>query len=103
MLIPVKGAPGADYASLKLQADQEPRDPNWGYGILSVDNQDINGNGHQIYVARGKRSIYYTCPNFFVMDGSMKLVFKFTAVKNYLLRCDPDGHGSISEVATVGG
>ncbi|GHC12904.1 hypothetical protein GCM10010080_30560 [Thermomonas carbonis] len=103
MLISAKRTPGENYASLTLLAEQQQTDPNWGYGILSVDDQDIDGNGLHIYVARGTRSIYYTCPNYFVFDGSMKLVFNFTAGENYVLKCDRQGNGSIHKVPAVGG
>ncbi len=65
-----------------------------GNGILSVDGVGLpSGSHYRIYVARGKREIGYSCPDWVVTDGPLTVDGEFEPGKAYRLVCgssDPE-------------
>lgn len=88
MLRAVSLTPSPNYAFLSLRAaGGSPLGV-----ILDVDGYEVANSQGPLYVARGRRSIGYICPeDVMVIDGFSELKYEFVGGKRYELVCDKAG------------
>lgn len=104
MLTPVRSTPGESYASLTLVTLQPPAEPKWPYGLIAIDSHRLDPDQKlQAYVAQGRRTVSYACPDVITMDGPARLTYEFVAGATYELVCGKNGAAQIRISSRAGG
>ncbi len=99
-----RDTPSPRYALLTVVTEHPPNNPQWPYGIWTVDGQDIApAQRLRVYVATGRRVIHHICPDFISVDASPSVTEHFVPGERYELVCHGQAQGYLRKVQSPGG